>query len=68
MGPYGLGHMVVMRLTIELKNLGHIVVLDNLFFLVRLFHNLMLRGFWASGTMKVNEKGMLKKLCMFFRV
>jgi hypothetical protein len=68
MDLYRLGHMVVTRLTVGLKNLGHMVVMDNFFSLVQLFHNLVLRGFWASDTVKDNEKGLPKKLSRKLRV
>lgn len=61
-GPHGLGHAVVTGLLEGLENRGHTVVLDNLFSSVRLFHDLLTKGIWATGTIKGNRKGLPKDL------
>jgi hypothetical protein len=50
--PRGLGFHVVDRLVQGLDQREHVVVVDNLFASVDLFHHLMVRGFWGTGTVR----------------
>jgi hypothetical protein len=58
LGPHGLGYHVVSRLIEGLDGRGHVVVVDNLFASVNLFHELMVRGFWGTGTVKLSSKNL----------
>jgi hypothetical protein len=42
-----------------LDNLGHVVVMDNFFTSVELFHDLERRGIYATGTIRSNHIGLL---------
>jgi hypothetical protein len=57
-GEQGLGYHVTMRLLEGYEGRGHTIVVDNFFASVRLFHDLMVKGFWATGTIKANRVGM----------
>ena len=51
-GPHGLGYHVVERMVKGLEHRGHCLVIDNFFASVNLFHELMCKGIWATGTVR----------------
>ena len=55
-GPNGLAYHVVERMVEGLENRGHCLVIDNFFASVNLFHELMTKGIWATGTVRRNSK------------
>ena len=57
-GPHGLGYHVVERMVRGLENRGHCLVIDNFFASVNLFHELMYRGIWATGTVRRTSKNL----------
>ena len=65
-GKHGLGYHVVDRMVRGLEHRGHCLVVDNLFASVNLFHHLMCKGIWATGTVRRSSKnlpgGLYRKL------
>ena len=57
-GPHGLGYHVVERMVKGLENRGHCLVIDNFFASVNLFHDLMCKGIWATGTVRRTSKNL----------
>lgn len=57
-GEHGLGYHVVDRMIKGLEHRGHILVVDNLFASVNLFHHLMVQGIWATGTVRRRSKNL----------
>ena len=57
-GPHGLGYHVVERMVRGLENRGHCLVIDNFFASVNLFHELMCKGIWATGTVCRTSKNL----------
>ena len=57
-GPHGLGYHVVERMVRGLENRGHCLVIDNFFASVNLFHELMCKGIWATGTVRRTSKNL----------
>jgi hypothetical protein len=57
-GPHGLTHAVVSKLVSGLEHRGHVVVTDNFFSGVRLFHDLLYRGFLPLVLSYENRKGL----------
>ena len=57
-GEHGLGYHVVQRMVEGLGGRGHCLVVDNLFASVNLFHELMVMGIWATGTVRKNSKNL----------
>ena len=57
-GPHGLGYHVVERMVKGLENRGHCLVIDNFFASVNLFHELMCKGIWATGTVRRTSKNL----------
>lgn len=55
---HGLGCHVVERLVQGLHHRGHCLVVDNLFASVNLFHELMVQGIWATGTVRRTSKNL----------
>ena len=49
---------MVQRLVHGLEGRGHCLVVDNLFASVNLFHDLMVKGIWATGTVKRRSKNL----------
>ena len=49
-GEHGLGYHVVERMVQGLEGQGHYLVVDNLFANMNLFHHLMTKKIWATGT------------------
>ena len=47
-----MAHQVVTKLTMGLKNLNHVLVMDNFFTNVGIFHDLECRGIYATKIMK----------------
>lgn len=59
LGPDGqLGSAVVRRMSAPFQNLNHILICDNFFTSVRLFHELLCNGIFASGTVMRNRAGL----------
>lgn len=58
MEEHGLGYHVVERMVAGLHHRGHCLVVDNLFASVNLFHQLMVNGIWATGTVRRNNKNL----------
>ena len=57
-GPHGLGYHVVERMVKGLEHRGHCLVIDNFFASVNLFHELMCKGIWATGTVRRSSKNL----------
>ena len=57
-GTHGLGYHVVERMVRGLENRGHCLVIDNFFASVNLFHELMCKGIWATGTVRRTSKNL----------
>ena len=57
-GPHGLGYHVVERMVKGPENRGHCLVIDNFFASVNLFHDLMCKGIWATGTVRRTSKNL----------
>lgn len=57
-GPHSLGYHVVERMVKGLENRGYVLVIDNFFASVNLFHELMCQGIWATGTVCKNSKNL----------
>ena len=57
-GPHGLGYHVVERMVRGLEYRGHCLVIDNFFASVNLFHELMVKGIWATGTVRRTSKNL----------
>ena len=57
-GSHGLGYHVVERMVRGLENRGHCLVIDNFFASVNLFHELMCKGIWATGTVRRTSKNL----------
>ena len=57
-GTHGLGFHVVERMVKGLENRGHCLVIDNFFASVNLFHELMCKGIWATGTVRRTSKNL----------
>ena len=57
-GPHGLGYHVVERMVKGLEHRGHCLVIDNFFASVNLFHELMCKGIWATGTVRRTSKNL----------
>jgi len=55
---HGLGYHVVQKMVAGLENRGHILVVDNLFASVNLFHELMVNGIWATSTVRRTSKNL----------
>ena len=58
LGPHGLGYHVVLRMIAGLEQRWHCLVVDNLFASVNLFHELMVLGMWATGTVRKTSKNL----------
>ena len=56
----GIGYEVVRSLCTNFKRCWHIIVCDNLFNSLRLFHTLMVDGFEAIGTLRFGRLDILK--------
>jgi hypothetical protein len=56
----GFMYDVVMNLIKGLDHKWHTICMDNLFSSPRLFHDMLLRGFWATGTLRANRIGVPK--------
>jgi hypothetical protein len=54
-GPCGLGHQVCMDFLADVHHRGHVLVCDSFFSSPRLFHDLLVRGTWATGTVRSNR-------------
>ena len=61
-GPHGLGYHVVERMVRGLEYRGHCLVIDNSFASVNLFHELMCKGIWATGTVRRTSKNLPRGL------
>jgi hypothetical protein len=61
-GPHGLGYHVIERMVAGLENRGHCLVIDNFFASVNLFHDLMCKGIWATGTVRRTSKNLPRGL------
>jgi hypothetical protein len=57
-GAHGLGYHVEERMVKGLENRGHCLVIDNFFASVNLFHELMCKGIWATGTVRRTSKNL----------
>ena len=57
-GEPRLVHNVVLKMVMELANLGHLVIMDNFFLHIGLFMNLLSRGIYALWTVKPNHVGL----------
>jgi len=58
MGEHGLGYHVVQRMVAGLHHKGHVLVVDNVFGSVNLFHELMVNRIWATGTVRRTSKNL----------
>lgn len=58
LGWYGLGYHVVISMVEGLERRWHHLVVDNAFASVNLFHELMARGMWATGTVRLSSKNL----------
>jgi hypothetical protein len=56
----GFMYDVVMNLIKGLEHKWHIICMDNLFSSPRLFHDMLLLGLWATGTLRANRVGVSK--------
>jgi hypothetical protein len=57
-GEHGLGYHVIDCMMDGLEHGGHCLVVDNLFANVNLFHHLIVRGIWATGTVRQTSKNL----------
>lgn len=61
-GPHGLGHKVCSDFMKPHSNRGHVLVCDSFFSSTRLFHDLMVEGTWACGTVRSDRQHLPRNL------